>query len=133
MQTFFVKSTLLISMKLYKTRSGFVVESENTFYPVPSADWDTLVNRDDLHEHLGQLIASATPGTQYQDWIKTGLLAPIGHQEVWASGVTYLRSRNARMEESKKAGGETGGASASTTGSMMPSAPNCFLSRLPNA
>lgn len=28
------------------------------------------------------------------------VLAPIDEQEVWAAGVTYLRSRNARMEES---------------------------------
>ena len=28
------------------------------------------------------------------------LLAPIEHQEVWAAGVTYLRSKNARMDES---------------------------------
>ncbi|HWC17743.1 MAG TPA: fumarylacetoacetate hydrolase family protein [Terriglobales bacterium] len=33
------------------------------------------------------------------------LAAPIGSQEVWAAGVTYFRSRNARMEESKSAGG----------------------------
>jgi len=33
--------------------------------------------------------------------------APIGTQEVWAAGVTYLRSRTARMEESKDAGGGT--------------------------
>ena len=33
------------------------------------------------------------------------VIAPIGNQEVWASGVTYYRSRNARMEESKSAGG----------------------------
>jgi 2-dehydro-3-deoxy-D-arabinonate dehydratase len=32
-------------------------------------------------------------------------LAPIGNQEVWAAGVTYYRSRTARMEESKDAGG----------------------------
>lgn len=34
-------------------------------------------------------------------------VAPIGTQEVWAAGVTYLRSRTARMEESKDAGGGT--------------------------
>jgi len=28
------------------------------------------------------------------------LLAPVDHQEVWAAGVTYLRSKSARMEES---------------------------------
>jgi hypothetical protein len=33
--------------------------------------------------------------------------APIQSQEVWAAGVTYLRSRTARMEESKDAGGGT--------------------------
>jgi 2-dehydro-3-deoxy-D-arabinonate dehydratase len=30
------------------------------------------------------------------------LTAPIDAQEVWAAGVTYLRSRNARMEESSQ-------------------------------
>ena len=34
------------------------------------------------------------------------LLAPIGSQEVWAAGVTYYRSRTARMEESEEAGGD---------------------------
>jgi 2-dehydro-3-deoxy-D-arabinonate dehydratase len=33
--------------------------------------------------------------------------APIGSQEIWAAGVTYWRSRTARMEESKDAGGGT--------------------------
>jgi len=33
------------------------------------------------------------------------VLAPIGQQEVWAAGVTYYRSRGARMEEAKDAGG----------------------------
>jgi len=37
--------------------------------------------------------------------IEDQLEAPIGSQEVWASGVTYYRSRNARMEEAKTAGG----------------------------
>ena len=37
----------------------------------------------------------------------TALRAPIGTQEVWAAGVTYLRSRTARMEESKDSGGGT--------------------------
>jgi 2-dehydro-3-deoxy-D-arabinonate dehydratase len=32
-------------------------------------------------------------------------MPPIGGQEVWAAGVTYIRSRSARVEESKDAGG----------------------------
>jgi len=39
--------------------------------------------------------------------LNSRLLAPIGAQEVWAAGVTYLRSRDARMEESKESGGAT--------------------------
>jgi 2-dehydro-3-deoxy-D-arabinonate dehydratase len=39
------------------------------------------------------------------DLMEQDLLAPIGSQEVWAAGVTYLRSRDARMEESKDSGG----------------------------
>ncbi|GAB3717449.1 hypothetical protein GCM10027592_59560 [Spirosoma flavus] len=93
-------------MKLYNTHSGIVLESADQFYNVPTADWDTLVNRDDLYSHLQQLTQVATPSPTYHDWVQAGLLAPIGRQEVWASGVTYLRSRDARMEESKKAGGD---------------------------
>jgi 2-dehydro-3-deoxy-D-arabinonate dehydratase len=32
---------------------------------------------------------------------------PIDSQEIWAAGVTYLRSKVARMEESKESGGDT--------------------------
>jgi 2-dehydro-3-deoxy-D-arabinonate dehydratase len=35
------------------------------------------------------------------------ILAPIGVQEVWAAGVTYYRSKQARMEESADSGGST--------------------------
>lgn len=34
------------------------------------------------------------------------LSAPIANQEVWAAGVTYFRSRTARMEEAEVAGGD---------------------------
>jgi 2-dehydro-3-deoxy-D-arabinonate dehydratase len=33
------------------------------------------------------------------------LLAPIGSQEIWAAGVTYYRSRDARIAESRETGG----------------------------
>ena len=39
------------------------------------------------------------------EWLKDdAILAPIGSQEVWAAGVTYLKSRDARMEESQNSG-----------------------------
>ena len=37
--------------------------------------------------------------------IANELLAPIQNQEIWASGVTYYRSRVGRQEESKESGG----------------------------
>ena len=93
-------------MKLYKTRSGIVVEFQHQFYLALSDDWDTLINRDDLHAFLQQRLTDAAPSDEYRTWTETQPLAPIGRQEVWASGVTYLRSRDARMEESKKSGGD---------------------------
>ena len=35
------------------------------------------------------------------------IVAPLVSQEVWAAGVTYYRSRTARMAESQDAGGDS--------------------------
>jgi len=40
------------------------------------------------------------------DDLPSAWLPPVGDQEVWAAGVTYYRSRTARMEESEEAGGD---------------------------
>ncbi|HEY3975067.1 MAG TPA: fumarylacetoacetate hydrolase family protein [Candidatus Sulfotelmatobacter sp.] len=89
-----------VSIKLYRTRHGIAAEHANRFYTVNAPSWDDLITREDLLDYLSPLIAETTAGFSPQD-----LLAPIGGQEVWAAGVTYYRSRNARMEESKSAGG----------------------------
>ena len=89
-------------MKLYRLRQGVVAEERGSFYEIPAASWDELVAREDLVGHLGQLMRGARV---VDDSSLTDALAPIGSQEVWAAGVTYYRSRNARMEESKSAGG----------------------------
>lgn len=69
-------------------------------------NWDTLINREDLHVHLSGLIRKLPSITKENAsaLIDKNLLAPIGNQEVWAAGVTYLRSREARMEESAGSG-----------------------------
>ena len=89
-------------MKIYRTRRGVVVEQAGGFHLIPADSWDELVAREDLREHLGQLMQGAKP---IGGDVPTDLLPPIGSQEVWAAGVTYFRSRDARMEESKVAGG----------------------------
>ncbi len=50
------------------------------------------------------LLYKTTTGWQ-EDAPPTSPLAPIDSQEVWAAGVTYYRSRTARMAESEVAGG----------------------------
>ncbi len=91
-------------MKLYRTTNGFYAEYEKKFYKVPTFIWDDLINRDDLHTYLKNTILTLSPVLSIDE---STIVAPVGTQEVWASGVTYYRSKIARMEESKDAGGGT--------------------------
>ena len=93
-------------MKLYKTKRGSVLQFEDSFrFLAGEEDWDILVNRDDLIDHLGQAMSANEPSEEAGLSASEELLAPIGSQEVWAAGVTYFSSRLARMEESRDAGG----------------------------
>jgi len=51
----------------------------------------------DLRSRLGAVLDAAGDTLALAE---VQLLAPVDRQEVWAAGVTYLRSRDARMEES---------------------------------
>lgn len=94
-------------MKLYKTTQGIILESGDSCFRLEGFEWDSLINRDDLFYFLKTQITKLD-AVGNSEWLNTQkILAPIENQEVWASGVTYLRSRNARMEESKEAGGDT--------------------------
>ena len=89
-------------MKLFCTTNGAYVEQGGTYFSVAENSWDALVTQDDLHAFLQAVVAN---GEAAADFASAQILAPIGTQEVWAAGVTYYRSRSARMEESKSAGG----------------------------
>jgi 2-dehydro-3-deoxy-D-arabinonate dehydratase len=56
-----------------------------------------LLEHDDLAIRLRTL---ATPGLPQLHVADVKLLPPVERQEIWAVGVTYLRSKKARMEES---------------------------------
>jgi 2-dehydro-3-deoxy-D-arabinonate dehydratase len=90
-------------MKLFKTTHGPVLEERGEFYQLAEAEWDVLLNRGDHELVLTSMTRRATRIPNFT--INQDVLAPIGKQEVWAAGVTYYRSRTARMEESKDAGG----------------------------
>jgi 2-dehydro-3-deoxy-D-arabinonate dehydratase len=89
-------------VKLYRTSSGNFVESGGRHFRVPESNWDALVAHENLGAYLASVVATGKPATDFQS---ARLEAPIGSQEVWAAGVTYFRSRSARMAESKDAGG----------------------------
>src|SRR6266704_2234499 len=56
-----------------------------------------LLEADNLVSQLNQFASRELPQLLL-DTVR--LLAPVERQEVWAVGVTYLRSKKARMEES---------------------------------
>lgn len=92
-------------MRIFKTADAILLEHEGHCYISTEKDWDRYINRDDLYTLLLDEVRGL-PSVGPARWLEgQRLLAPIGSQEVWAAGVTYLRSKTARMEESKESGG----------------------------
>jgi 2-dehydro-3-deoxy-D-arabinonate dehydratase len=85
-------------IKLFKLPQGPYIEREGASGYLEN-DWDSLFQHEALFEYLSN--AALQEGEADVD----EALAPIGSQEVWASGVTYYSSRMAREAESKEAGG----------------------------
>jgi 2-dehydro-3-deoxy-D-arabinonate dehydratase len=88
-------------MILYRTMDGWAVEQDGQVHAMGTVSLDDLLADGDLQGRAKHALRS--PALAPID--ETKLLAPVGSQEVWAAGVTYYRSREARMEESKQAGG----------------------------
>ncbi len=91
-------------MKLYRTRQSPLLAVQNRFFSVDDVSWDELFAMDDPGLHLRNYV-SRKPLDENFELRTIELLAPIVSQEVWAAGVTYYRSRDARMAESSEAGG----------------------------
>jgi len=92
-------------MKIYNTKKGIIIDHNEQFYLSKKNKWDKFVNRKNLYKKIEKELEKIEPNHSLADAIKEDILPPIGNQEIWASGVTYMRSREARMEESKDAGG----------------------------
>lgn len=96
-------------MKLAKFKSddgndSVAIVQDNALFPL-SLKPPFLTLADILHSENPQKVAS---GLRQQDSSSISLqtamlLPPIDRQEVWAAGVTYKRSKTARMEESEAA------------------------------
>src|SRR5690606_35039176 len=78
---------------------------DDSYYLLPDTSWDTFVNDDHLFDKILEAANSHSEIASGSEIIASDLLAPIQSQEIWASGVTYDRSRVGRQEESKESGG----------------------------
>ncbi len=110
-----------VGVLLYQTTNGAVVHLDGQCFELPGVDWDEIFRRRDdpvdwllpqrgraisVPEDVARLGAGNTESSfPWRTPGPTALCAPIGTQEVWAAGVTYYRSRSARMEESADTGG----------------------------
>ncbi|HMB74579.1 MAG TPA: fumarylacetoacetate hydrolase family protein [Gammaproteobacteria bacterium] len=90
-------------MKVFVTPTGIFLESNGRYFrPDAPLDLDTIFTAPNPAELVGRFLNGAgltDPPPESE------LLAPISRQEVWAAGVTYMRSKAARMEEAKDTGG----------------------------
>lgn len=93
-------------MKLYKTSKGIILQFKEEYF-IFQGDWDGMINAETLSADLVENSKHADKLSiqQVETLLDEYLLPPIGSQEVWAAGVTYMRSRDARMEEAKAGGG----------------------------
>ena len=82
-----------------------------------------LLYSDDPARLAQSLLKAGDPGVAVES---AALSAPLDNQEVWAAGVTYKRSREARERESA-------GAADFTTSSTTPHVPNSSSKRRPAA
>ncbi len=90
-------------MLLYRTKRGVIAASGNEFVLLAES-WDSVVGPPGLPERIDWLVAQ---GTTFVAFDPADALVPLVSQEVWAAGVTYYRSRDARMAESEQAGGDS--------------------------
>lgn len=84
---------------VYRTDEGMVVCRDGDWMRLPEVMWDEWFQADSPLDWLNVRIAYAQP----RGPLDVAPLSPVVSQEVWAAGVTYYRSRSARMEESDAA------------------------------
>ncbi len=87
-------------MKIYRTSQGIVIENLKTLHLLENRDWNTYINDDNLFAKLNEDTKAAKEINELGS-----VYAPLEKQELWACGVTYLRSKIGRQEESKDSGG----------------------------
>ena len=91
-------------MLLYRTDQGLILVTDGRSLRLADLTFDELLTDP---APLARLRAQVSRAAEVDGATPQMLLAPIGSQEVWAAGVTYFRSRDARMDEARESGGAT--------------------------
>ncbi len=91
-------------MLLYRTDHGLILVTQGRSLRLDDLSFDQLLQDS---APLSLLAAHAERAPEVDGATTQALLAPIGSQDVWAAGVTYFRSRDARMDEARASGGAT--------------------------
>ncbi len=87
---------------IYRAAEGLIAQRGDDLFQLPESNLDALFLAENPASWLQDQLATAAPVLAPAQW-----LAPIQSQEVWAAGVTYLRSRDARIDEAN-VGGNSG-------------------------
>ncbi|HVB04017.1 MAG TPA: fumarylacetoacetate hydrolase family protein [Chitinophagaceae bacterium] len=90
-------------MKIYHTGSGILIQHEGQYFRSAKGLTD-LINRDGLYHALLRELVYLPVVEDAGHILEKELLPPIDRQEIWAAGVTYFRSMEARMDESRESG-----------------------------
>lgn len=91
-------------MHLYKLTESVILKRHDQYYSLSGLQWDEVINRDNLYAYLEAFADKNAPLLAPAE-LPVIIPPPVGRQEIWAAGVTYLRSMEARMREAEKAGG----------------------------
>jgi 2-dehydro-3-deoxy-D-arabinonate dehydratase len=87
-------------MYLHKSINETFLQIRNVWYEKLNINWNKLLAKNDLHAYLMNDLSTWTVLTKKPIFKPQ---VPIGNQEVWAAGVTYLKSKLEREKESEDA------------------------------
>ncbi len=89
-------------MRLYRLPDSLIAVTHDRAVRLPRLTLDAVFAADDPAAMVGAAWKNGEPCAPPD--LSQPIPAPVESQEVWAAGVTYFRSRVARMEESEQAG-----------------------------
>ena len=92
-------------IKVYRSSEATLLVEGNQVVSRAQFSFDALFQAENAVAFLRDAMREGTP-VEAAACERDAWLPPLEHQEIWAAGVTYYRSKEARMEESEQSGGD---------------------------